>query len=676
MAMKLEICAKLRRCCVPLLFVATVLCSVPIHAAMTANQRLIAAQSGVAYLIFKQNGDGSWGVDNAERLRATNQALWALQSFQVSGVPFDRALNWVYNAQAQSPDATARLLLTLSQAKVVAPVVAAQLDAMKYTIVASGQTIKQWGAQPNFMPSVLDDIYALEAILLKKYAVDSEVLNYWAVLASARNTAGGTAGFGWGYALSGQYSAAGARDSAIIPTAEALLAMDKIASVGNSASYWDSTAADAALNWLVSKQNTDGSFGDAGQGGILSTALVAQTIVRAKYWEPGAPAAWQTALDGALDYLKLQQQPNGSWLSDVFTSAVATQAMLAGVSFQAADTDHDGLPDSLESLLSSGQLGYQVSLNPNAADAYLLERSNGENFRDMQSGLSITMDFIVGAYDSYTFNFPYGQIGTTASGAWPPGMAFNAQTLTLSGVPNSVGVYSTSFALDYGPNVNRIIPVTIYVVNGSDDLDGDGMSNAYEHKYSNILNSLVADDGALDSDGDGVSNLQEAISGTDPNNNQSYPAIITSVPSKQAQVGRLYEYTVTTNVASPTLTSTIKPTGSTWNSGSRKLSWTPTSSQLGDNAVAFDVSATGHPGTTQSFVIKVTDGADGDINGDGVTDIADVYLLEQYLLGAATLTAEQKLHADVSSVGSGASPLIDIADLYALQSKILNKTNP
>jgi len=55
------------------------------------------------------------------------------------------------------------------------------------------------------------------------------------------------------------------------------------------------------------------------------------------------------------------------------------------------------------------------------------------------------------------------------------------------------------------------------------DTDGDGTSDAWEIDYG--LNPLVNTDASEDSDGDGHTNLDEYIAGTDPTDPESYPVV-------------------------------------------------------------------------------------------------------------------------------------------------------
>jgi hypothetical protein len=65
----------------------------------------------------------------------------------------------------------------------------------------------------------------------------------------------------------------------------------------------------------------------------------------------------------------------------------------------------------------------------------------------------------------------------------------------------------------------------------------------------------------------------------------------------------------------------------------------------------------------------------GDINADGVVDIVDLHLIQQNLLGSATLSSQQTVRADMFPVGGG-DAAIDISDLWTLQKQILNTPLP
>ncbi|MHB8744470.1 MAG: Ig-like domain repeat protein, partial [Sulfuricaulis sp.] len=74
--------------------------------------------------------------------------------------------------------------------------------------------------------------------------------------------------------------------------------------------------------------------------------------------------------------------------------------------------------------------------------------------------------------------------------------------------------------------------------------------------------------------------------------------------------------------------------------------------------------------TTAAFTETVNSVHDGDINGDGIVDAADVYLAQQIALGLITPTAFQLTHGDVNSDG-----VIDANDIARIQAKALGLAN-
>ena len=56
--------------------------------------------------------------------------------------------------------------------------------------------------------------------------------------------------------------------------------------------------------------------------------------------------------------------------------------------------------------------------------------------------------------------------------------------------------------------------------------------------------------------------------------------------------------------------------------------------------------------STGQVTLLLSNKADGDLNGDGVVDVADVALAERIALGLITPTANQLAHGDVAPAGA------------------------
>ena len=64
----------------------------------------------------------------------------------------------------------------------------------------------------------------------------------------------------------------------------------------------------------------------------------------------------------------------------------------------------------------------------------------------------------------------------------------------------------------------------------------------------------------------------------------------------------------------------------------------------------------------------------GELNGDGVVDVADVLLAERLALGLATPTESQLAHADAAPAGSP-DGIIDVSDVTRIRHKALGLEN-
>lgn len=79
-----------------------------------------------------------------------------------------------------------------------------------------------------------------------------------------------------------------------------------------------------------------------------------------------------------------------------------------------------------------------------------------------------------------------------------------------------------------------------------------------------------------------------------------------------------------------------------------------------------ETTTTTMPAVTTTIVTTVTETANGDVNGDGTTDLTDLVLLQKYLVRKGTLIAEQSSRADLN-----ADHVLNVVDAMLLRQLLL-----
>lgn len=153
--------------------------------------------------------------------------------------------------------------------------------------------------------------------------------------------------------------------------------------------------------------------------------------------------------------------------------------------------------------------------------------------------------------------------------------------------------------------------------------------------------------------------------------------VTVSASPKSDIAGQPVTFTATVTGNSPTGTVQFQVNGVNFGSPVTLVNGvaTLTTSQLtvvGSDTITAVYSGDGNnagSGTATAFNEIVTLGHDGDINGDGVVDAADVMLAQQIALGLITPTVSQLAHGDVAP--SGGNGVINAADLVLIRAKAL-----
>jgi len=458
-------------------------------AAPTVAELEAARDKSLSYLVQQQNGDGSWGNTQSEKIRVTATVLNTFKKYNITGLVYRRGINWLANGEATSSDGLARQLFTLSISGV--PVDAAQMTDRGIT--TNDGTL--WGPLSEYRYTTIDTSLALQTLATALPGMDIDgAVSY---LKNRRNTSAVTDpnGSGWGFSNS-RYNV---KDiSRVIPTAQMLLFLHRL-----GGSHWGTSADRNAAHWLALQQQTGGAIADNDVVADVETAMAVQALGVAKDVS-GAAADVLPAYEAGLDYLIGQQTTNGDIDSNIYKTALAAQALFNQDQIL-TDTDDDGIPDRVE---------VQIGTDPAVVDNNYLEPGNGNNYNDI-SGTSAITEIIVNQAVEIQVDTVAGTL-QQVSGTLPTGLSVNSIDKTIVGTPVTTGNYTFSYRITQDDGNINFGTVFLRVVEPDSDTDNDGMPASYEASYSDILNSLNGNDGDLDYDGDGLINYLEYVFGSNP----------------------------------------------------------------------------------------------------------------------------------------------------------------
>lgn len=245
----------------------------------------------VDWLLSRKRIDGSWQDQPGTGVRDTATAVRALKSFPAGAASALAGETWLSAATPENHDFLARALLAQTQGEISGLVTAQNNDG-------------GWGSGPGYRSNPVDTALALMALGTRGGANN-------VVIAAAVNYLHGTQSPDGGWNISH-----GA--SMIQPTAYALLALNGYRD--NPVYTLESTVADG-MNWLVSRQNGDGGFGNS-PSTVYDTAIALSALK--------ATGVLQANADRAINYLLNTQADSGSWHGNVFQTAMAVDALYAG----------------------------------------------------------------------------------------------------------------------------------------------------------------------------------------------------------------------------------------------------------------------------------------------------------------------------------------------------------
>lgn len=449
---------------VPLLFAA--LTTLPTSGWADADS---ARNKGAAWLVKQQRGDGSWANASGDLgVQATAAALLALKNGGLANSPtFGTASGWLANADADSIDSIARKIEALAAAGMPG---AAQTEADRLYALRSLSASATWGGYGGSGVDYLDTALGLTALRVGDAGYGSKaaaptgntLVGALCDLATARiSVASGKQAWPATKAATNQ-SAGQGRPSVVATTLvlNELRGMQKAVGASfssvtcNSVSYTFATLQNEAQAWLLDQQNADGGFGEQRTDGSKgnSSILVTALAYRALNSQTTPP---QPQTGNAQTWLLAQQDStSGGWHNDPLVTAQVLSVLPAAAGAQLVDTDHDGIPDLVETPLGSNQ---------NIADA----RNQVGSPTLAVSGVTTT-SFAVSATSGQAFTYSLG--GSTSfvlvSGSLPPGLSLNPATGQISGTPTQAGSYSFDYQTANALLIGRIDVAEAVVAGG------------------------------------------------------------------------------------------------------------------------------------------------------------------------------------------------------------------
>lgn len=469
-------------------YLITVMLSAAAGAAVSATPGQIdtSRNKGLQWLLVQQSNEGGWKSANGQNVPATALAIEALRNAGVTGFPYAKGVIWLANVRADSVDSLARQTSTLKQSGYPVKQNLDQLKSWQNSPVSA-----TWGAYDHYSTSFPDTPLALAALRIGAYSSPTALLErqnaiYCTILPAQK------ADGGWSYTrgidssqVAADASSINASASVMLPTSlilqellstRATYGLD-VATCGKS--YSIAMGINKGVDWILTKRNADGGYGPGGVSNVIETALAYQVLSTMRPLDP--------VTVGALDYLISKQNPaDGGWGGDAFQTAYV---MSLFPSTALADTDRDGIPDGVESLMGK---------NPLQADSRWLAPGNGIGVAGLTSPVTISQNAIITKPFSTSLSASGGLAPYSfkvTSGILPPGLLLNQTTGLISGVPTTLGGYEFIYAVS---DANKISSATVARINVipvppiPGDINGDGVVNGTDTAIlMTIINSLI-----------------------------------------------------------------------------------------------------------------------------------------------------------------------------------------
>jgi len=266
----------------------------------TISQEEPAIQNGFTWLRNNQNADGSWGdgaTNLTTRFHTTTVVVDTFHSLNITDSTYQKGIQWVSNQNVTNIDYISQKAEALTKAGMNA---SALIDYLTSAQNPDGG----WGIADGYSSDNLDTAQAMRAIAVARY-LEGNVLNKGITyLLTAQSLPGG-------------YGLLPREVGKVYCTSLVLLALKEYKFLTRTCATTETII--SASFWLSYQQHADGGWG-GDNSTVFESSLASLALRKVGYSFNSAAAA---------SYIQATQNPDGSWNSNAYETALALRALQA-----------------------------------------------------------------------------------------------------------------------------------------------------------------------------------------------------------------------------------------------------------------------------------------------------------------------------------------------------------
>lgn len=259
-----------------------------------------AITNGLNYLTSTQNLDDSWGGTDMSINTEFYTTAVSIETLRILGETnvqsYTNGVQWLDDYLADNAGYIASKILAISGENI-------DLSADLNLLIQWQNEDGGWGGYEEYFSNNFHTALALQALKAVNFSDQTVIQSAINYLLSTQNPDGG-----WGF-----YQG---NESSVYMTAMVSTTLQQFPQTTSIA-----TAINKATTYLIAHQNSDGGFGTSASSGQGSGSTVYETALA--YISLVGVTTDNTVLGNAVNYLTSTQSPDGSWIQDPYSTALA-----------------------------------------------------------------------------------------------------------------------------------------------------------------------------------------------------------------------------------------------------------------------------------------------------------------------------------------------------------------